>query len=351
METMTEEKPSIEARQLLPDPSHEAATPEARQAMRSLAGLRVSQFRWDALTWCVVSDPVIAAGMEAERMRAEAMARQAMMDSEPFTMRVTKRGKECLQAMQRTPRTPITLTEQWQVEALIGCMVKPVGSLYPAGVLTRVNDRTMIIGDMAYAWRCHKVELLALPERGSTVEWSPVGGIRVKVESDDRMDALRSAWRFDPDGTLGIARSSEVFGTRDEHNRIAERAAEDAIEKLMVRPCSRCNDTGILPGFGFGTSVDAIDRPCGCKPAKVEGPSEWAVKLRHAEQRHVTKIDLHRGSENVTVYAVRLNHSGQLWTEIETKYAKCLVRIRGEHSVDMALARLLCGLRDGTVKL
>jgi hypothetical protein len=44
--------------------------------------------------------------------------------------------------------------------------------------------------------------------------------------------------------------------------------------------CPDCNGTGVLAGFGFGTSANAVDRPCHCSPPKDEGPSEWTVVER-----------------------------------------------------------------------
>ena len=128
-------------------------------------------------------------------------------------------------------------------------------------------------------------------------------------------------------------------------------------EKRTRPRCPDCNDTGVLAGFGFGTSPDACDRPCPCSPPKDEGPSEWTVIERSVKGS--------TGSTWVTVDLVAAK-GGQRWlgcilaTDNGThawhgRYGSggplvdsaC---VPGEHCVDMAIARLLCGLRDGTVR-
>ena len=115
-------------------------------------------------------------------------------------------------------------------------------------------------------------------------------------------------------------------------------------------------------------SVDACDRPCSCEAGKrkAEGPSEWTVVSREV-QREPAMDDGSYSAEHVTVQRgkqiVRFRvvahhdaHEGYFATVAsrEAKYSSAqwgctVVSIYGEACIDMALARLLVGLRERTV--
>ena len=125
-------------------------------------------------------------------------------------------------------------------------------------------------------------------------------------------------------------------------------------EQVTPSRCPDCNGSGVLAGFGFGTSENAVDRPCPCSPPKDEGPSEWTV----VDQR---LVDTNHFGEwwNVTVckgprkrmYEVIAGSAGTTVSSvgIRKRLGDFDVVIKGEHCVDMAIARLLCGLRDGSI--
>lgn len=305
---------------MLPDPSHQSATPEARAAMRALA-VHVGQV--------------------------------------------------------------ITFTEQRQVEALIGCTVKPVGSLYPAGVLKRCNDFMMTIGESAYVWSCHNVEVLALPKRDALTQCVVSASVLTASVETQRTPEARAALAADaiaqwaastqlhdsvtvecklPGARSGKSRAIADFMAQHADVRfiVAERESIDpafGLPPAEQSECTRCDGSGVLRGFGFGASIDAVDRPCGCKPAKVKGPSKWTITKREevepgdywAHGEAVWNIEARKGD----AVFVGFVSTSQRQTRVARKpWGNCgetVLEIRGERAPDMAIARLLCGLRDGTV--
>jgi hypothetical protein len=126
-----------------------------------------------------------------------------------------------------------------------------------------------------------------------------------------------------------------------------------------AKPCPDCNDTGVLAGYGFGVSINACDRPCPCgaKPEIDEGPSEWTVIERRCVYRsdEVSPheqwcVDVRKG-EHTRYFEVYANRLATTVKDLADHRGHGYVLfIRGEYCVDMAIARLLCGLRDGTVR-
>lgn len=158
-------------------------------------------------------------------------------------------------------------------------------------------------------------------------------------------------------------RDDVVQDAGQEYERRMQPSYPDRIKNGQVTRsrCSDCNDTGILPGFGFGTSIDACDRPCSCdagkRKAEGEGPSEWTVVKREPLPNDGTyqaeNITLRKRGEQRRFYAVvNLDDVCTVVRSIEadgTWSRTALVRIRGEACIDMAIDRLLVGLREGTV--
>lgn len=113
-------------------------------------------------------------------------------------------------------------------------------------------------------------------------------------------------------------------------------------------------DRGVLAGFGFGTSANAVDRPCPCSPPKDEGPSEWTVVRREDVTSRYSaseswEIDV-RKRDCVRSFKLRANCMGTVVEDLaDRRGIDYVVRVNGEHCVDMAIARLLCGLRDGSI--
>jgi len=116
--------------------------------------------------------------------------------------------------------------------------------------------------------------------------------------------------------------------------------------------CPDCNDTGVLAGFGFGTSENACDRPCPCSPPKNDGPSEWTQtrgrQVGADYHRELWTFTFRKGADERSFDVMAMHGLGTCVT-VAGQADRCVVRINGEHCVDMAIARLLCGLRDGSI--
>ena len=125
-------------------------------------------------------------------------------------------------------------------------------------------------------------------------------------------------------------------------------------EQVTRSRCLDCNGSGVLAGFGFGASENACDRPCPCSPPKDEGPSEWTVVRREDVTSRYSaseawEIDV-RKRDRVRTYKLRANCMGTVVEDLaDRRGVDYVVRVKGEHCVDMAIARLLCGLRDGSI--
>jgi hypothetical protein len=164
---------------------------------------------------------------------------------------------------------------------------------------------------------------------------------------------------------LGPVAFAEVFGY-EPPNLLT--VAGPTVPSADPKPCPNCNDTGVLAGYGFGVSINACDRPCPCgaKPEieqapKDEGPSEWTIVRREARPstdgsysaEHVTV----QVGKQIAVFRVVAHRDPDYYetTVIQqqpnpTPWGQRVLVVRHEACVDMAIARLLCGLRDGTVQ-
>ena len=125
-------------------------------------------------------------------------------------------------------------------------------------------------------------------------------------------------------------------------------------EQVTRSRCPDCDGSGVLAGLGFGASENACDRPCPCSPPKDEGPSEWTVVRREDVTSRYSaseawEIDV-RKRDRVRTYKLRANCMGTVVEDLaDRRGVDYVVRVKGEHCVDMAIARLLCGLRDGSI--
>jgi hypothetical protein len=150
----------------------------------------------------------------------------------------------------------------------------------------------------------------------------------------------------------------------------------------MTKPsgtgCKRCCFTGVLAGFGLGTSVDALDRPCNCaSPAAVPASDRWELvksecdpgTLPRMASEHGAWEPWHftfaKGSQSITfrviawyrplnreapyTSATRFTHVDE-WGQTIFGEGVPSVELGGEACVEMVRDRLLCGLRDGSVR-
>jgi hypothetical protein len=188
-------------------------------------------------------------------------------------------------------------------------------------------------------------------------KWPDAGGwqgpyeVREQVESTDGWrervaQSIREAAEKAGLLTTQAGDVVQVFG--------GEGPSRTAEERTRSR-CPDCNGTGVLAGFGFGTSPDACDRPCPCSPPKDEGPSEWTVIERRCVFRSNEGspheqwcVDVRKG-ECMRYFEVYANRHGTVVNDLADRRGHdYVVHIKGEYCVDRAIARLLCGLRDGT---
>ena len=141
------------------------------------------------------------------------------------------------------------------------------------------------------------------------------------------------------------------------HYRVVGRVDSPPVKSAK---CPTCMGAGVLKHF----DPCFADEPCpSCPAPKVEGPSEWTVVSRERldtviDQEHVL---VQKGQRRCCwVVSAFVQHWAEgtctcvvaTWQEASGGWVLGgeALRIRGEASVDMAIARLLCGLRDGTVK-
>ncbi len=118
--------------------------------------------------------------------------------------------------------------------------------------------------------------------------------------------------------------------------------------------CPTCMDSGVLRHFALA------DETCpDCKPAAVleQGPSEWEI-TKHEEVEpcdywvpgeRVWNIEARKGDAVFVGYVSTFLRQTRIARKPWNYAGETVLEIRGERAPDMAIARLLCGLRDGTV--
>jgi hypothetical protein len=174
-------------------------------------------------------------------------------------------------------------------------------------------------------------------------------------------------WEVPYDDMMMVKRELEKLRERGEVRLDAGYCLAEPVAS-KAKPCPDCNDTGMLAGYGFGVSINACDRPCPCgatpkleQARKDEGPAEWTIVRREVRPstdgsysaEHVTV----QVGKQIAVFRVVAHHDPDYYetTVIQqqpnpTPWGQRVLVVRHEACVDMAIARLLCGLRDGTVQ-
>jgi hypothetical protein len=142
----------------------------------------------------------------------------------------------------------------------------------------------------------------------------------------------------DPGGLTEMLQriGSDYISVKDA--RVLLRTADPSIGK-----CERCCGTGVLVGF------TSPDRPCGCVPVKSEGPSEWEVVERGVVQYDNSFTIVVQKSTARASFMIYPTTNGTMVFDASSRQIK-QVGVNREYAPEMALARLLCALRDGSVK-
>jgi hypothetical protein len=147
--------------------------------------------------------------------------------------------------------------------------------------------------------------------------------------------------------TSTISGSQVEFSVRLSHGKKWTLPISVRIESLpkarACRDCERCCFTGVLVGF------TSPDRPCGCVPVKSEGPSEWEVVERGVVQYDNSFTIVVQKSTARASFMIYPTTNGTMVFDASSRQIK-QVGVNREYAPEMALARLLCALRDGSVK-
>lgn len=174
-----------------------------------------------------------------------------------------------------------------------------------------------------------------------------------------------------------VLMQSTWFGISNEGHSVWDRAIQQFtwMKGTVKEPvsCTSCNGTGVIHGFGFGTSIDACDRPCACRPAAAESPIEWTIASRrvllqegnnrrwsanyeHVRVRKGAKFmdfivsDATEESASSTlivqVYDDDPITANSIRAQFNAGHPCDWLAVDGERCRDMIVARLLCDLND-----
>jgi hypothetical protein len=172
-------------------------------------------------------------------------------------------------------------------------------------------------------------------------------------KTDGQVQAVVEVTGLSPERAINVAGGTAAAALGFSNNGEVWKQTES---QVMVKGCEHCRYTGVLRGLS-----EALDKPCPCSPVKDQGPSEWTEVNRQelTKPEHLGRsmlVTFQKNEQQVTARVSVVVFEGHGHRRSYSTRAQWVgdiadvVYVRGEASPEMAIARLLCGLRDGTVK-